>query len=168
MERLVVFGLLIPILTGCVAKPPKSPPANPGTSLSLSYPVLLVGDRNLVVRDDENSLITTTVASGLNFPQYSIIDSAGAEYSVVGVTEFGRKSLFSDMGTRPYQVFLELKRRGTISVADAKALTLKTALEPNGLTSGTAHGEEIARQRIDACQTFAQLIEACRKTWEWR
>ena len=168
MERLLVLSLLIPILSGCAAKPPKAPPANPGTSLPLSYPVLLVGDRNLVVKDDENSLITTTVSSGLNFPQYVIIDSGGAEYSVAGVTQFGRKSLFSDMGTRPFQIFLDLKRQGTISLADAKALTLRTALEPNGLTSGTAHGQEIARQRIESCQTFAQLIEACRKTWEWR
>jgi hypothetical protein len=168
VERLVVFGLVISFLTGCAAKPPKAQAANPGTSLSLRYPVLLVGDRNLVVKDDENSLITTTVSSGLNFPQYVIIDSGGDTYSVVTVTEFGRQSLFSDMGTRPYQVFLELKRKGTISVADAKALTLRTALAANGPTDGTVHGAEIARQKIESCQTLAQLIEACRKTWEWR
>ena len=167
MERLVVLGLLISVLTGCAAKP-KAPPENPGTSLPLSYPVLLVSDRNLVVKDDENSLTTTTVASGLNFPEYIIVDSGGGKYSVVGVTQFGRKSLFADMGTGPFRVFLDLKRQGTINVADAKALALKTALQPNGITSGTDHGEEIARHAIGSSQTLAQLIEACRKTWEWR
>ena len=162
-----MLGLLISILTGCAPKP-KAPPANPGTSMPLSYPVLLVSDRNLVVKDDENSLTTTTVASGLNFPEYVIIDSGGAKYAVASVTQFGRKSLFADMGTSPYKVFLDLKRQGTISVADAKALALNTALQPNGLTSGTDHGEEIARHTIESCQTLAQLIEACRKTWEWR
>jgi hypothetical protein len=165
MDRFIVLAGLMSLLTGCSAR--SAPATTPGVSLELSYPVLLVSDRNLIVKDDEASLTTTTAASGVNFPEYKIIDSSGRALSVVKVTSFGKRSEFLDMGTTPFRVFLELKRESKLSIEDIKELVANAALAPNGIVSGT-NGAEIAKQRIDACKSLSQLIDACRKTWEWR
>lgn len=162
-----MIGALISLLFGCARKPAE-PPKAAGASIRLSYPVLLAGDRNLVVKDDEQSLTTTTVASGLNFPQFKVIDSAGMKCSIRKVTEFGRRSIVLDMGTTPYRVFLQMEAGGTISLREAKSIVLDIALEPDGLVSGTPHGAQIATQTIQGVQSLAELIEVCRKTWEWR
>lgn len=166
MDRVIVLAALMSLLTGCSTR--SAPPANPGVSLRLSYPVLLVSDRNLAVKDDEASLTTTNGASGLNFLEYQIIDSDGKRCSVKKVTDFGKRSALLDMGTTPFRIFLELKCKGNLSIRDAKALVLNAALAPNGVVSGTDHGAEVAKQRIESCTSVAQLIDACRKTWEWR
>src|SRR5258706_9436082 len=157
-RKLTLLSALISLLTACARKPAEPlSPKGPGVSATLSYPVLLAGERNLVVKDDEQSLTTTTVASGLNFPQFKVIDSAGTEYSIRTVTEFGKRPTFLDMGTTPFRVFLEMKRDGKISMPKAKALVLAVALEPNGLVSGTPHGSQIATQRIQGVQSFDEL-----------
>jgi len=167
--KITMLSALVSLLTGCARKPAEPPsPKGPGVSAPLSYPVLLAGERNLVVKDDEESLTTTTVASGLNFPQFKVIDSGGTEYSIRRVAEFGKRPIFLDMGTTPFRVFLEMRRDGKISLTNAKALVLAVALEPNGLVSGTSHGAQIATQTIQGVQSFDELIQVCRKTWEWR
>src|SRR5713101_3741719 len=112
-RKITMISALISLLTGC-ARRPAEPPKGPGVSAPLSYPVLLAGDRNLVVKDDEESLTTTTVASGLNFPQFKVIDSDGMEYSIRKVTEFGKQSILLNMGTKQFRVFLELEGDGKI------------------------------------------------------
>ena len=165
-RKVTMISALISLLAGCARRPAEPP--NPGVSVPLSYPVLLAGDRTLVVKDDDESLTTTTVASGLNFPQFKVIDSGGMEYSIREVTEFGRRSIVLDMGTKPFRVFLEMEADGKISLSEAKNLVLGIALEPNGLVSGTPHGAQIATQTIRGVQSLAELIQVCRKTWEWR
>jgi len=166
MDRIIVLAALMSLLTGCSAR--SAPATAPGVSLELSYPILLVSDRNLIVKDDEAGLTTTTAASGVNFPEYKIIDSSGKTLSVVKVTSFGKRSEFVDMGTTPFRVFLQLNRESKLSLEDIKGLVVNAALAPNGIVSGTDHGAEIAKQRIAACKSLSQLIDACRKTWEWR
>jgi hypothetical protein len=166
-RKITMISALISLLTGC-ARRPAEPPKAPGASVALSYPVLLAGDLKLVVKDDEESLTTTTVASGLNFPQFKVIDSNGMEYSIRKVTEFGRQSIFLNMGTKPFRVFLEMEGDGKISLSKAKNLVLGVALEPNGMVSGAPHGAQIATETIQGVQSFAELIQVCRKTWEWR
>lgn len=61
-----------------------------------------------------------------------------------------------------------MKRESKPSLEDIKELVVKAALAPNGIASGTDHGAEIAKQRIDAGKSLSQVIDACRKTWEWR
>lgn len=165
MDRIILLAALMS-LVGCSAR--SAPATAPGVSVELSYPVLLVSDRNLIVKDDEASLTTTTAASGVNFTEYKIIDSSGKKLSVVKVTSFGKRSEFLDMGTTPFRVFLEVKRESKPSLEDIKELVVKAALAPNGIASGTDHGAEIAKQRIDAGKSLSQVIDACRKTWEWR
>jgi hypothetical protein len=166
-RKITMISALISLLTGC-ARRPSEPPKGPGVSAPLSYPVLLAGDRNLVVNDDEESLTTTTVASGLNFPQFKVIDSDGMEYSIRKVTEFEKQSTLLNMGTKPFRVFLEMEDDGKVSLATAKNLVLGVALDPNGLVSSTPHGAQIATQTIQSVQSLAELIQVCRKTWEWR
>jgi hypothetical protein len=166
-SKIMTISALISLLTGCV-KRPAEPPKAPGASAALSYPVLLAGERNLVVKDDEESLTTTTVASGLNFPQFKVIDSDGMEYSIRKVTEFGKQSIFLNMGAKPFRVFLEMEGDGKISLSKAKNVVLGVALEPNGMVSSTPHGTQIATETIQGVQSLAELIQVCRKTWEWR
>jgi hypothetical protein len=168
VRRITMLSALFSLLTGCARKPAETPPAAPGVSVTLSYPVLLAGERKLVVKDDELGLTTTTVASGLNFPEYKVIDSAGTAYSVLKTTDFGRKSAFTDMGTTPFRVFLEMKSDGKIDLSKAKTLALGAALHPHGVVSGTDHGAEMATRAIQGTQSVAELIQVCRKTWEWR
>jgi hypothetical protein len=144
----------------------KSAPApdKPGVSLMFSYPVVLAGERRLLVEDDEPSLITTSVSSGISFPEYKFIDSAGMQYSVRKVTEFGRKSAFFDMGTSRFQVFLEMKPEGKITLQKAKSVVLESALKPEG--SIGAHGKEIATERIQGAKSVPELIEVWRDPYE--
>ncbi len=123
----LVFTALLSFLTGCATKPVE--PTKPGVSVPLRYPVVLIGQGRVVVKEDELNLTTTTVASGLNFPEFVVFDSGGAKYSIAKVTEFGRKSVILDMGTTPYRVFLPLKSEGTLSLAQAKALVANPAGE---------------------------------------
>ena len=164
-RKIIVLSALISWMTGCAAKPA---PEKPGATFPLEFPVLLVSDRNLEVYDDEDSLTTTTTASSMGYTEYQVIASDGMTYSILKETQFGRPAWFTDMGTKPFRVFLEMKKRGVITLPKAKALVLHTALAPHGPVDGAAHGAEIARQRIQGCQSLPGLIEVCRKTWEWR
>jgi hypothetical protein len=149
--RIVKLGVLLSVLTGCGPKPAEVP-AGPGVSVKFNYPVLLVGQGRLVVKDDLLDLTTTTVASGLNFPEFALVDSNGRKYSVERVTDFGRKSTILDMGTTQYRVFLQLKDEGELSLAAAKALV-----------SG---GRSIPA--VNSTQSLRELIAACSKSWEWQ
>ena len=55
---IVKLGLLFSLLTGCAPKPP----AAPGTSAPLVYPVLLFTEDKLKVYKDESALTTTRAA----------------------------------------------------------------------------------------------------------
>ena len=162
-----MLGMLISLLTGC-AKKEAPPPNAPGVSVSLQYPVLLIGNGNLIVKDNEEALTTTTAASGLNLPEYKAIDSTSAQYSIRKVTPFGQESVWLNMGTKPFRLFLEMKEDRKISLEQAKTLVRGVALEPNTTTSRSPHGSEIAMERIQRAQSVAELIEVCRKSWEWR
>jgi hypothetical protein len=164
MRRIAMLSALISLLTGCGRKPPppQPPPDKPGVSIALSYPVLLVGERDLKVKNDETSLITTSVAGGGEYyGAYRFIDSAGNQYAAQKATALGRKSAWLDMGTSRYEVFLELKPEGKISLAKAKADALAAAVEPGPAVIGL-DGKEIATAKIGGTHSFPELIEACR------
>jgi len=169
MDRnLTMISALISLLTGCAGKPapaPAPPPDKPGVSVALSYPVLLIGERDLMVKDDESSLITTSVASGgVYYGDYVFVDSAGIEYMAKKATEFGRKAAWRDMGTSRFQVFLEMKSKGGIGLENAKALALAAATRPEVAVTGP-DGKEIAAGKIGGAKSFGELIVACRDPW---
>jgi hypothetical protein len=164
MRRIAMLSALLSLLTGCGRKPapPQPLPDKPGVSIALSYPVLLVGERDLKVKNDAASLITTSVANGGEYyVAYRFIDSAGNEYAPQKATAFGRKSAWLDMGRTPYEVFLELKLKGRISLAKAKADALAAAIEAGPAVIGP-DGKEIATANIGATNSFPELMEACR------
>jgi hypothetical protein len=170
--RIAMLSAIISFLTGCGEKPkpkPEStaalepPPAGPGTSIPLAYPVVLAADRRLFVYDDEESLTTTSVATGKYYPEFVYIDSAGMEYEVIGVAEFGRKPAWRDMGTSPFRVFLKMKAKGKISLEKAKPIVLESATKPEELLG--ADGKANATRRIGNARSFPELIEVCRRPW---
>jgi hypothetical protein len=156
MRRIVTLGALISLLTGC-GKTPDAAPKAPGTSAQLAYPVVLTGPRRIVVKDDELSLTTTTVASGLNFPEFAVLDSSGARFSVSKVTDIGRTSTILDMGTTPYRVFLEMKNEGKLGLEESKSRV-----------SDSADSRGAAMRALVGVHSMAELIAACRQSWEWR
>lgn len=158
-----MLSAFLSLLTGCAEKSAPSPKA-PGVSLRLSYPVLLVGERNLLVKDDERTLITTSVASGgVYYSAYRFIDSASMQYVVKNATAFGKKSVFFDMGTTPFQVFLDLKPVGKIGLAKARSIVLAAATKPEGAIG--PHGKEIATDKVGGAKSIRELIEVGRNPW---
>ena len=75
------LAALLALLTGCSSPKPPAP-SKPGTSVQLSYPILLIGTLapQLNVFDTELELTTTTKSSSLIYSSQQIIDSAGAFY----------------------------------------------------------------------------------------
>ena len=139
------------------------PPEKPGVSVAFRYPLVMAGERRILVKDDEPSLITTTVSSGVRYQEYRFIDSGGMKYPVKKVTEFGRKNAFN-MGTQPFQVSLEMKPEGLISLKKARSLMLESALRPDGAIG--PHGAEIATKRIRGTNSIPELIDVCRDPYK--
>jgi hypothetical protein len=110
------------------------------------------------------ALITTSVSSGMSFREYRFIDSGSMAYAVKNVTEFGRKNAFFDMGTSLFQVFLEMKPEGKISLEKARSILLTAALAPVGVIR--PHGKEIATERFQGAKSVANLVEVSRSPWE--
>ena len=148
---------LFSLLPGCAPKPPQGP----GVSTALQYPVLLLGQHRVVVKPDESKLTATNIASGLNFPEFTLIDSAGRRFSIPRVTEFGKTSGLLDMGTSRFHVYLHLKSAGQPSLAELKSL-VKQTLRPDAVKDHTA-----AVRKIDAATSPAHLIEICATSWDW-
>jgi hypothetical protein len=164
-RKIIVLSALISLLTGCVPKRAEPPPQSPGVTFDLRYPVLLAGNHDLQVKDDKDSLITTSVASGMSFLEMKLIDSDGGLYEIRKVTPFGRKSVWRDLGTSRYQVFLELKKARPINLQQAKSLVMEVLAQRNELVSGAANGVRAATEKIQACQSLAELLEVCRTAW---
>jgi hypothetical protein len=164
-RNITLLGALISFLPGCQKKtvPPASLPEKPGASIALHYPVLLIGERNLIVKDDETSLITTSVASGgIYYGDYVFLDSSGAQYKAKRATSFGRKAAWLDMGTSQFQVFLELEAKGLLTLKQAKERAIEAAIRPYVDAGGADQWIEIAKSKIGAARSYPELIEACR------
>jgi hypothetical protein len=166
--KIILLSGLIAFLTGCAPDPPEKPATGPGLTYDLHYPVLLAGDRRLEVRDDKDTLITTRGASGLSFMEMKIIAGDDKLYEIRKVTPFGRKFFLMDLGTSPFQVYLELKRPHPITLQKAKALVMDVVTAPYGMVSDSANGLRIATERVQGSKSVADLIETCRTTWQWR
>jgi len=156
-RTILKLGFLLSLLTGCAKEP-----TGPGTSIPLRYPVLLGNDRQLLVKDNVESLTKASVSLGPNFVEFTILDSNGALYSIPRVREFDRKSAFFDMGTSQFRVFLELKAQGKPSLEKAKTLVKEMAF-----SRGEVQDTKSASHGIDGAGSFAALIEVTRESWRW-
>jgi len=120
------------------------------------------------VRDDKDTLITTRGSSGLSFLDMKIIAADDKVYEIRKVTPFGKKFFLMDLGTSPFQVYLELKRPRPITLPKAKALVIDVVTAPHGFVSDTANGLRVATDRVQGAKSVADLIEPCRTSWQWR
>jgi hypothetical protein len=167
--KIVVLMAILSWLFGCARKPEPTepPPEKPGTSFPLHYPVMFFGGLNIHVRDDEQSFITTSISTGLFYPDFKLVDSDAVQYTILKETPFGKTSGFFDMGTKRYQVFLKLKREGVMPLQKIKDEVLKVALQENG-EAAPPRGPRIATEKIQGAKTIGELIDRCSRPWEWR
>ena len=106
--RLIPALISLPLLKGC--KPAERSPTAPGVSIELAYPVVLIGQSSLDVRDSVDDLISLKGASQLNLVERRILDSKGKLYSVERATLApGSKPLLLDMGTSYRKFYVELR-----------------------------------------------------------
>jgi hypothetical protein len=137
VSHLKILSALATLLVGC--SPRKLPaPDKPGTSIQLSYPILLIGTESpqITVVDTELALTTTTQSSSLTYTAQKIIDSKGGLYEVKTAIPVGKvPSSWRDMGTRPYRVFLEMTFRKKVNLDDARNMVLDNVRSPRSQLS---------------------------------
>ena len=147
---------------GCKASEPL--PTTAGVSMALQYPVLLIGQRSLDVRDSEAKLIDVRGASSMNLNERVILDSGGRLFTVTrAVPIAGQRSIMLDMGTSPRLFAVTVKDKGVIPWRDVQSLVLAEVKDPRS----TWAGDERAVRRVQALTDVKSLIEACRETWKW-
>ncbi len=160
--RRFVGLLLLLLLAAC--QPASPPTANPGVSLPLTYPVLLIGQNDLEVRDTEEELITIFGHSSLNLVERVILDSDGRLFEVVdSVPEPGGKSWWQDLGNRSRRYEVTVKERRKQDWPKIRQLLLEQVNSPNSVWSGDAR----AVAKVESLTSPAEAIEACRTPWEW-
>lgn len=160
-RTIVTLSVLFSFLTGCGSKP-----TGPGVSAKLQYPVLLFNDRRIIVWDDEARLTTSTLASGINYPEFTLIDSGGAQYSVRKVTEFGKTSGWFDMGTSSFHVYLDLKSAGRPDLSKVKELLKKHIAGRAAI--GIQEDAGSAVRVVESATSIQELMALCRTSPELR
>jgi len=161
MRRLLTIASLLSVL-GC--KVPDPTPATAGVSRPLQYPVLLIGQASLDVRDSEMTLTSITGASSLNLNERVILDSAGHLYKVTGAAPIaGQPSPMLSMGTSTRRYAVTVEDTGQPAWRDVQSLVLAEVRNPRS----TWAGDERAIRRVQALRDVASLIAACREGWSW-
>jgi hypothetical protein len=137
-------------LAGC--KPRSSAPEVSGVSVKLAYPVLLIGQSSVDVRDSEQALISITGASSLNLNERSVLDSQGRLYKVKRAAPVGGQgSPMWSMGTKSRLYYVEVAEQARPSWVQIQGLVL----------------EQIPRAPVREFRDLRELIEASRASWNW-
>jgi hypothetical protein len=156
----MLFSLLT--LLGCDPQPPM--PEKAGVSESLRYPVLLIGQASLDVRDDEAALVSIPGASSLNLVERVVLDSNGDLFRVTKADPVkGQPSPLWSMGTQSRNFTVTLAKQPRPSWPEVRRLVLEQVSAPNSTSNGNAQ----AVARVNAFSGVAELIEASRETWNW-
>jgi hypothetical protein len=162
---LISMLLSLLALKGCKPAPP---PAVPGVSIELCFPVLLIGQRTFDVRDSEEALINVPGASSLSLNERVILDSDGRLYEVISARpEKGSESILLDMGTgnRRFEVIVREKKK--TSFPEIREFALAEIRAPNSIWSDDAEATAKVVARIRSLQNTEELIAACREPWNW-
>ncbi len=155
--------LSLTLLAGCRGAKVAAPSA-PGTSVKLTYPVVMIGQGSFAVRDDELGLTTTTLASGLNYVERKIVDSSGALYAVRSAVAVDPGSpWWRDMGTSQQAYFLKLEKGAKSSFEDIRHLALKELESPQGVWQSNSN----AAAKVKSFRDIASFIAGCRTPWDW-
>ena len=156
----MLFSLLG--LLGC--EPRTQNPEQAGVSQPLAYPVLLIGQASLDVRDDEQSLISIPGASSLNLVERVVLDSRGDLFHVTRATPVaGQPSPLWSMGTQARNYTVILARQTRPSWAQVQRLVLDQLSAPNSIWVGSTQ----AAARVKALSGVTELIAASRQSWNW-
>lgn len=149
-------------LPGCGSGKPA--PDKPGVTQPLRYPVLLIGQATVDVRDSEVELTTIRGASSVNLVERAILDSDGRLFRVVRAQPIaGERSILWDMGTSPRRFHVEVALDGRPSWSEVQARVVAEVRNPRSIWNGDAR----AVSRVLACRDAAELIEASRESWNW-
>ena len=139
-------------------------PREAGVSTPLRYPVLLVGQSSLDVRDSEQGLTSVRGASSLNLNERMILDSDGRLFRVKrAVPIAGQRSIMWDMGTSARRFYVEIVEQRRPSWPEVQELVLAQVQSPTGVSQGDTR----ALARVRAMHTVPELIEASREAWSW-
>ena len=175
IRHLKIFGALAALLSGCSPTKPQPaastpPPDKPGVSVALAYPILLLGTDvpNIVVRKNEGEFTTTSVATGFAYPDYWVIDSAGAWYDVKKATPVGEvPSPWNRMGHVPYRVFVDVKLRKQVTVDEARNMVLVNVRNPRNDFVSVPERLRNTTAALAGYRTIAQLIDGCDHQSGW-
>ncbi len=149
-------------LLGC--NPSTPAPAKAGVSEALQYPVLLIGQASLDVRDDEAALISIRGASSLNLVERVVLDSRGDLFRVTKAEPVaGQPSPLWSMGTQSRDFAVTLAKLRRPAWEDVQQLVLEQVTAPNGVWNQS----EQAVARVKSFGSVAELIEASRESWSW-
>lgn len=126
--------------------------------------MVLIGEGGVAVRDDESALTSATLASGVNFTERKIADSAGVIYQVRKAIVVGKTTAWwRDMGTSQQNYYLELERTRPTGLDSIKRLVLDQVESPHSVWNGDAK----AAARVRGFSSVTELIAECRKSWDW-
>ena len=161
MRSMAVLLSLLSLL-GCRSR--QAAPAEAGVSAPLSYPVLLIGQSSLDVRDSAEALTSIPGASMLNLNERVIVDTRGRLFDVKRAEPVaGQRSIVWDMGTSRRKFYVEVAERTRATWPDIQALVLEQVNSPRGVW----RGDERAIQRVRRMKDVPALIEASRASWRW-
>jgi len=159
-----MIAALVSLLSIFGCKPNSSVPKQAGVSTSLTYPVLLIGQSSLDVRDSEDALISIPGASSLNLVERVLLDSQGRVFKITraAVVE-GTSSIILDMGTSRRRFFVEVAEQRRPSWLQIQELVLEQVRSGSSVWAG----DERAVARVRALRGVGELIEASRESWNW-
>ena len=161
MRRMTILLSLLSFL-GC--KSDAAAPVRAGVSTALAYPVLLIGQSSLDVRDSEAALTAVPGASTLNLNERRLLDSQGRLFKVTkALAVAGQRSILWDMGTNARDFFVEVSAQGRPAWLAIQELVLEQVRSPTSIW----RGDERAVARVRALREVGELIEASRESWNW-
>jgi len=149
--------------SGALADKPGSA-HRPGTSIPLAFPVLLIGQGSLDVRDSVEALVAVRGHSSLNLVERRILDSRGRLFDVKHAELLASRSSFLlSMGNNDQLFFLDLKELPTPTIAQARRLAIAELRAPNS----SYRESRAAVDDVEARQSVPALIEAARDKAGW-
>jgi hypothetical protein len=156
--------MLLSLLSGLCCRRATPRPRKAGVSTELRYPVLLIGQGSLDVRDSEEALTSITGASSLNLNERVILDSDGRLFNVLSAAPVeGQRSPMWDMGTSARRFAVQVSPPRRPSWPDVQALVLAEVRSPRS----TWAGDERAVKKVRSLEGVEALIEASRESWRW-
>ncbi len=161
-------------LTGCAPKEAASAARSttPGPNLTLTYPVIVYSQESLhiAVRDDAESLTSTSILRQTDLHKMGVIDANGTLYAVTESHAVPRvPNYFEDStGNKRYRVSMQLKEVRRVDLPEAKRLLLEVVRNPKSYWNDSLDGNGVAVKTVERAASLAELTEACRNTAGWR